>query len=94
MSNLSLRAISAGSRIPAVAVPRQATRWDAIAESFAAAAVMIDRKLIRATDLLLEWQRRQRDRAALRAMDDRTLLDIGLSRADVEAEINKHFWQG
>lgn len=94
MSNLSSRAISAGSRIPAVATPRQATRWHGIAESFAAAAIAIDRRLGRAADLLLEWQRRQRDRTALRGLDDRMLSDIGLSRADVAAEIGKRFWQG
>lgn len=31
-------------------------------------------------------------RRDLRDLDDRTLRDIGVSRADVEREIGRHFW--
>lgn len=37
-----------------------------------------------------EWRRRARSRAELA---DRTLRDIGLTRADVWAEIDKPFWR-
>lgn len=41
-----------------------------------------------------EWRRRARDRAQLAALDDRTLADIGVTRADVEYLSNKPFWRG
>ncbi len=39
------------------------------------------------------WSKRINDRRQLSHMNDRLLTDIGLSRADVAVEINKHFWQ-
>jgi len=42
---------------------------------------------------LREWRRRMRDRARLAELDDRTLQDIGLTRADAEFLINKPFWR-
>ena len=39
------------------------------------------------------WASRSRDRQQLGRMSDRMMLDIGLTRADVEVELNKHFWQ-
>lgn len=42
---------------------------------------------------LLTWQDRARQRAALAALDDRLLEDIGLSRAQARAEADKPFWQ-
>ena len=42
---------------------------------------------------LREWRRRARDRAELAALDERTLADIGLSRADAEFLANKPFWR-
>jgi uncharacterized protein YjiS (DUF1127 family) len=42
---------------------------------------------------LRQWRRRSRDRAQLAMLDDRMLRDIGLSRGDVLAEINKPFWR-
>lgn len=47
----------------------------------------------RAATLLREWRRRQRDREALAALDERALRDIGLSRADAEFIVNKPFWR-
>ena len=38
------------------------------------------------------WQGRARQRRELQQLDDRMLKDIGLTRADVEREVNKPFW--
>lgn len=38
------------------------------------------------------WHQRNRSRKALAKLDDRLLEDIGLSRADVDQEIEKPFW--
>ena len=43
--------------------------------------------------MLLLWQERARQRAALAALDDRMLKDVGLTRADVMLEIGKPFWR-
>ena len=43
--------------------------------------------------ILREWRRRSRERAELAALDDRTLRDIGLTRADAEFLANKPFWR-
>ena len=39
------------------------------------------------------WQKRYADRRRLLELDDRLLLDIGLSRAEVIAEASKPFWR-
>jgi uncharacterized protein YjiS (DUF1127 family) len=44
-------------------------------------------------DLLLEWQDRAAQRAHLAALDDHALRDVGLSRADVQMEVDKPFWR-
>lgn len=43
---------------------------------------------------VLAWQERVRQRYHLSGLDDRLLKDIGLSRADVEREVDKPFWRG
>lgn len=43
--------------------------------------------------LVLRWMDRARQRRALQALDDRLLKDIGVTRADVELETAKWFWQ-
>ena len=43
-------------------------------------------------NLLATWMERRRQRLALGALNDTLLHDIGLSRADVEGEVNKPFW--
>ena len=43
-------------------------------------------------DVGLHWLELSRQRRALQALDDRTLKDIGLTRADVERELSKRFW--
>lgn len=49
--------------------------------------------LMHAGALVLLWQTRARDRDILGGLSERTLRDVGLSRADVEHESRKPFWQ-
>jgi len=42
---------------------------------------------------LREWRRRARERADLASLDDRSLRDIGLTRADAQFLANKPFWR-
>ena len=49
--------------------------------------------VLRVVDTLLDWQQRYRERRHLLAMSDHMLKDIGLSRADIEREAAKPFWQ-
>ena len=44
-------------------------------------------------DLMMEWLERSRQRRHLSALDDHMLKDIGLTRADVDLECDKPFWQ-
>jgi uncharacterized protein YjiS (DUF1127 family) len=57
-----------------------------------AAPARVRAALVGALGLVREWRRRARSRTELAALDDRTLRDIGLSRADVWAELDKPFW--
>jgi uncharacterized protein YjiS (DUF1127 family) len=43
-------------------------------------------------ELLMVWHERARQRHQLRSLSDQMLRDIGLGRADVEAEAAKPFW--
>jgi uncharacterized protein YjiS (DUF1127 family) len=47
----------------------------------------------RLADTFFAWQQRTEQRRRLAQFDDRMLRDIGLSRADVEHETAKPFWQ-
>jgi uncharacterized protein YjiS (DUF1127 family) len=49
--------------------------------------------VLRAFGLLLDWQRRSRQRGQLAGMSDVALKDVGLSRADIAPEAQKPFWQ-
>lgn len=42
--------------------------------------------------MLLDWQRRAQERAYLATLPDEILKDVGLSRADIHAELNKPLW--
>lgn len=39
---------------------------------------------------LLAWEARQKQRAALRSLDDRLLRDVGLTRPEAEQEAMRH----
>ncbi len=41
---------------------------------------------------ILRWLERWRERQTLRDLNDAVLRDVGLTRADVEHEINRPFW--
>lgn len=43
--------------------------------------------------MVATWMERRRQRQALGELNDRLLKDLGLSRADVEGEARKPFWQ-
>jgi uncharacterized protein YjiS (DUF1127 family) len=43
---------------------------------------------------LSQWLRHSRDRELLRRLDARQLRDIGLTREQVEREVEKPFWRG
>ncbi|GAB5469554.1 MAG: hypothetical protein Kilf2KO_25840 [Rhodospirillales bacterium] len=45
-------------------------------------------------DLLLTWQARDAERMHLSQLDQRSLEDMGLTKADVQYEVEKPFWQG
>jgi uncharacterized protein YjiS (DUF1127 family) len=42
---------------------------------------------------VLNWLERARQRRQLQQLSDHMLKDVGLSRADVEAETSKPFWR-
>ena len=42
---------------------------------------------------LREWRRRSHDRRQIAALDERMLVDIGLSRGDAQFLSNKPFWR-
>ncbi len=48
---------------------------------------------VRAADLLAEWSERRQQRMMLSRMDDYSLSDIGVSRADAIEEAYKPFWR-
>lgn len=52
-----------------------------------------DAALVRLFDTLLAWQERANQRHHLRSLSDYMLRDVGLSRADLEAEASKPFWR-
>jgi uncharacterized protein YjiS (DUF1127 family) len=53
----------------------------------------VDLHLVAAIDTMLSWSERSRQRQLLLTLDDRMLRDIGLTRAQVERECGKPFWQ-
>ncbi len=49
--------------------------------------------VVAAVRALTDWADRSRQRRALLALDDWTLKDIGITRADVMREYSKPFWR-
>jgi uncharacterized protein YjiS (DUF1127 family) len=50
-------------------------------------------RILRAVITVEGWFERHRQRRSLLGLDDHMLHDIGRSRADVESEVRKHFWE-
>jgi uncharacterized protein YjiS (DUF1127 family) len=50
-------------------------------------------RLVQAYEQVLSWLERVHQRRHLAQLSDHMLKDIGLTRADVEAEILKPFWR-
>ena len=51
------------------------------------------RVLLKMLDAYLAWDEKRRQRLALLALSDEMLKDIGISRAQADAEGNKPFWR-
>jgi uncharacterized protein YjiS (DUF1127 family) len=66
--------------------PASVTAKLAIADRARHAAAML-------AEALSEWRERSRQRHTLGRLDDRLLRDMGLTRADVDQEVSKPFWQ-
>ena len=49
--------------------------------------------LVDVLDLVLTWIERARQRVDIGGLEADALRDLGLSRADRDAECAKHFWQ-
>jgi uncharacterized protein YjiS (DUF1127 family) len=64
-----------------------------LAGAFEAVVNPVDAGVTRLFDQLYTWHRRVLDRRTLGQLDAHLLHDIGLSRADVEHEVTKPFWQ-
>lgn len=54
---------------------------------------LLAREVRRGAEALDRWHQRGRSRRQLMALDDRMLKDIGISRAEAEAEYRKPFWR-
>ena len=53
----------------------------------------LGRLAVRAAALLNTWRERRWQRLQLQQLGERTLRDIGITRADVHREASKWFWQ-
>ncbi len=53
----------------------------------------LDHRIAYAREILHYWMERARTRRQLRALDDRILEDIGMTRQQAAAESAKYFWQ-
>jgi|GEM_PF-2151638 len=73
---------------------------DLTREDFGYAAPYFRRRLTPSTiifglvQILMKWHQRSLDRHRLANLNDHLLRDVGLTRGDVEREIEKPFWQG
>lgn len=50
-------------------------------------------KALAASDWVLDALERRRERRQLAELDDRILHDIGVSRADIDAELRRPWWR-
>jgi len=57
------------------------------------AATAVASMFWRGLDVLLDWQERSRQRHMLMGLDEHMLRDIGLTRAEAEAEFRKPPWR-
>ena len=53
----------------------------------------VEAAALKVTGTFKVWAARSRDRRHLAQMSNHLMQDIGLTRADVELELNKFFWQ-
>ncbi len=60
---------------------------------FAAVPALLMRALERGFETLWLWQTRAEQRMRLLTLDDHELRDIGVTRAEAEAEARKPFWR-
>ncbi len=74
-------------------VPAQASQAECWREWFGIGARLLARDSAALLALVVTWQDRVRQRHHLADLSDHTLADIGLSRADIQAELNKPFWR-
>ncbi len=70
---------------PIAATPATTQALAASAWAFSASREM--------TLAMLTWYARDRERRALAALDGRMLRDIGLTRTDVQVEVEKRIWE-
>ncbi|NVJ91122.1 MAG: DUF1127 domain-containing protein [Methylocystaceae bacterium] len=54
---------------------------------------MVKTDVLQLLKLLVTWQERSRQRRHMLSLSNETLKDVGLSRADIEGEAQKPFWQ-
>ena len=73
------------------------SKISALPESISSIISVYAYKVVRKVETVMEklsvYSTRIDDRRHLSNLDDRALRDIGLTRSDVENEINKYFWQ-
>lgn len=67
---------------------RSATALDRLPAALSARTFAVLKSMVAAA---LAWQDRARDRRALAELDDRTLADVGLTRADVARHLARPF---
>ena len=71
---------------------RNARRLGATAERMLRPFVAASAVYMRINDMIQLWLDRDRQRRALRELNDHMLQDIGISRCDVYRESTKRFW--
>lgn len=75
-----------------IRVPAQTSQAECWREWFGVGARLLARDVLAILDLVMTWQDRADQRRHLNNLSDRMLADIGLCRADIQAELRKPFW--